>query len=69
MEQRLEIVPKAKQETEDKVVKVQPELFQLIQQLEVPELCLEARLSIAGKLRQAFPVLLDYTLDVNASIG
>jgi hypothetical protein len=37
----------------DEVVKVQPELFQLIRRLELPELCLEERLSLTGQLREA----------------
>lgn len=52
-EQRLEIVPEPKQETEacaersqsDEIVKVQEQakLFQLIEQLEIPEFCNEER--------------------------
>jgi len=55
VEERLEIVPEPKQETEDEVVKVQEptKVFQLIEQLELPELCYEERLDIAGQLREA----------------
>jgi site-specific recombinase XerD len=48
VEQRLEIVPEIK----DEVVKVQ--VVQLIQRLELPELCFEERLGIASQLREAF---------------
>jgi site-specific recombinase XerD len=57
VEQRLEIVP-AEQKDID-VVKVQePErLIQLIQQLELPELCFEERLDITFQLRELFGVV------------
>ncbi len=53
VEQRLEIVPAEQKDIE--VVKVpEPEkLIQLIEQLELPELCFEERLGIAGQLREA----------------
>ena len=56
VEQRLEIVPEVKQDTEDEVVKVQePEkVLQLIEQLEIPELCFEERLDITLQLRELF---------------
>lgn len=56
VEERLEIIPEIKPETNDEVVKVQePEkLFQLIQQLELPELCLDERLDITFQLRELF---------------
>ena len=59
VEQRLEIVPEPKQEIEDEVVKV-PEptkLVQLIEQLEIQELCYEERLDIASQLRELFGVV------------
>jgi hypothetical protein len=69
VEQRLEIVPEPKQEAEDEVVKVQEPiiLFQLIQQLELPELCLQERLGIASQLRKALSVIEEYTSFANAS--
>lgn len=62
VEQRLEIVPESKQETKDEVVKVQEpvKLFQLIERLEVPELCLEARLDIASQLRELFGAVQEF---------
>ena len=59
VEQRLEIVPEPKQDTEDEVVKVQEpiRLLQLIEQLELPELCLQERLGIAGQLREALDIV------------
>jgi hypothetical protein len=56
VEERLEILPENKQNSENEVVKVQePEkLFQLIQQLELPELCLDERLEITLQLRELF---------------
>jgi integrase/recombinase XerC len=58
VEQRLEIVPEPKPETKDEVVNVQePEkLTQLIERLELPELCLEERLGIANQLRGIFGI-------------
>jgi len=55
VEQRLKIVPQ-KQEKDIEDVKVQ-EVFQLIQRLEIPELCLEERLAIASQLRQVFSMV------------
>jgi hypothetical protein len=54
VEQRLDIVSEPKQETEYEVVNVQEptKLFQLIQQLEMPELCYDKRLSIVCQLRE-----------------
>lgn len=59
VEQRLEILPKPKQKTEDEVVKVQePEkLIQLIEQPEIQELCYEERLDITLQLRELFGVV------------
>jgi integrase/recombinase XerC len=56
VEQRLEIVPEPKKETNDEVVKVQEpiKVLQLIEQLEIPELCFEERLDIALQLRELF---------------
>ncbi|MCI0557768.1 MAG: tyrosine-type recombinase/integrase [Nitrososphaera sp.] len=56
VEQRLEILLEPKQEIQDEVVNVQEQakLFQLIEQLELPELCWEARLDIASQLRELF---------------
>jgi Site-specific recombinase XerD len=53
VEERLDILPETKQQT-DEVVNVQtPEkLFQLIERLELPELCFEERLDIASRLRE-----------------
>lgn len=60
VEPRLNIVSEPKQKTEDEVVKVQEseKVFQLIQQLEVLELCTEARLGIASQLRKVFTLTL-----------
>ncbi len=54
VEQRLEIVPAQQKDIE--VVKVQEpvKLLQLIEQLEIPELCLEERLDITLQLRELF---------------
>lgn len=59
VEQRLEIVPEPKEETKYEVVKVQEpdKLLQLIEQLELPELCLEERLDLASQLREAFGIV------------
>lgn len=53
VEQRLEIVPAEQKSYE--VVKVQePEkLFQLIERLEMPDLCYEERIDVASQLRRA----------------
>jgi hypothetical protein len=52
VEQRLEIVPAEQKDIE--VVKVQEpaKCFQLIQKLELPELCFQERLSIASQVRE-----------------
>ncbi len=52
VEQRLQIGEEKKVE----VVKVQEQmqLFQLIEQLEMPELCVKDRLGIASQLREVF---------------
>jgi hypothetical protein len=57
VEQRLEIVPAKQQDIE--VVKVQEptKALQLIEQLEIPELCYEERLDIAAQLRELFGVV------------
>jgi hypothetical protein len=54
VEQRLEIVPAGQKDME--VVKVQEpaKVLQLIEQLEIPELCYEGRLGIARQLREAW---------------
>jgi hypothetical protein len=59
VEQRLEIVTEPKQETEYEVVKVQgsEKLTQLIERLELPELCFEERLDITLQLRELFGVV------------
>jgi integrase len=56
VEERLDILPELKQQTEDEVVKVQEptKLFQLIERLELPELCFEERLDITLQLRELF---------------
>lgn len=53
VEERLEILPPKTEEKKDEDVKVQM-VFQLIQQLETPELELEERLDIASQLREVF---------------
>jgi site-specific recombinase XerD len=55
VEQRLEIVPEPKRETEYEVVNVreQTQVFQLVERLEMPELCFDERLGIVGQLRVA----------------
>ena len=52
VEERLDIMPELKKKKEDEVVKVQEptKLFQRIQHLELPELCLEERLSVVSQL-------------------
>lgn len=62
VEQRLEIVPEVKQGTEDEVVKVQePEkLIQLIERLELPELCFEERLDLTLQLRELFGAVQEF---------
>jgi site-specific recombinase XerD len=59
VEQRLEIVPEPRQKTDDEVVKVQEpvKVLQLIEQLELPELCLEKRLDLTLQLRALFGVV------------
>jgi len=54
VEERLDIMPEPKQETKDEVVNVQEptKLFQLIEQLELPELCFQERSEIASQLRE-----------------
>ena len=63
VEQRLEIVPAEPKDME--VVKVQePEkLIQLIERLELPELCFEQRLDIACQMRAALAPLENYELN------
>ena len=62
VEQRLEIVPEPKQEIIDEDVKVQPiylssaeplQVLQLIERLEIPEVCFGERCYIALQLREA----------------
>jgi len=57
VEQRLEIVPTEQKKIE--VVKVQEpaKVLQLIEQLEIPELCFEERLGITLQLRELFGVV------------
>lgn len=64
VEQRLEIVPAKQNDIE--VVKVQEpaqaqqscgKVLQLIEQLEIPELCFEERLGITLQLRELFGVM------------
>lgn len=50
VEQRLEIVPVKEKDVGD--VKVL-ELLQLVERLEMPELCYEERIDVASQLRQA----------------
>ena len=57
MEQRLLIGDEQKENIE--VVKVQ-EVFQLIERLELPELCFEERLGIAAQLREALGVVQEH---------
>jgi hypothetical protein len=67
VEQRLEIVPEPRQKTDactersrsNEVVKVQEpvKVLQLIEQLELPELCLEKRLDLTLQLRALFGVV------------
>jgi integrase len=59
VEQRLEILPEPKQKTEDEVVNVQEpaKVLQLIERLELPELCLEERLGITLQLREFLGVV------------
>jgi integrase/recombinase XerC len=54
VEERLDILPEPKRETEDKVVKVQEptKIFLLIERLELPQLCYEERLGIVCQLRE-----------------
>jgi hypothetical protein len=57
VEQRLEIVPAKQKDME--VVKVQEpaKVLQLIERLELPELCLEERLDLTLQLRELFGVV------------
>ena len=57
VEQRLEIVPAKQNDIE--VVKVQEptKVLQLIEQLEIPELCFEERLDLTLQLRELFGVV------------
>ena len=57
VEERLEIVPVGQKDIE--VVKVQEpaKVLQLIEQLEMPELCLEERLDLTLQLRELFGVV------------
>ncbi len=57
VEWRLEIVP-ADKKNNDAVVKVQERFRadQLIEQLEVPQLCLEDRLELTSRLREIFVI-------------
>jgi hypothetical protein len=59
VEQRLDIVPEPRQKTDDEVVKVQEpvKLIRLIEQLEMPKLCLEERLGLTLQLRELFGVV------------
>jgi hypothetical protein len=59
VEERLEILPEPKQDTEGEVVKVQEptKVLQLIEQLELPELCYEERLDLTLQLRELFGVV------------
>jgi integrase len=59
VEQRLDIIPEPEQETKDEVVKVQEpaKVLQLIERLEIPELCFEERLDITLQLRDLFGVV------------
>ncbi len=52
VEERLEIVPTQQKNIEVVKVQDQEKLFQLIRQLEVPELHFEERLSIATRMRE-----------------
>ena len=62
VEQRLEIVSEPKQEENIEVVKEQEQTraLQLIERLELPELCVEERLSIANQLRQALGMVYEH---------
>jgi hypothetical protein len=51
VEQRLEIAP-VKKEEDMEDVQVQEKMFQLIDQLKLPELCFEERLDVASQLRE-----------------
>jgi len=59
IELRLDIVPEPKREAEYEVVNVQEPIkaLQLIEQLEIPDLCYEERLDIASQLRELFGVV------------
>ena len=60
VEQRLDIVPAEQKDIE--VVKVQEptKVLQLIEQLEIPELCYEERLDIVTQLRELFGVVQEF---------
>jgi len=56
VEQRLEILPPKETEpvSQDEIVKVhQPQILAWVEQLALPELCLEERMEIAGQLKRA----------------
>jgi hypothetical protein len=69
VEERLDISPEAKQDTEYEVVNVQEQtkILQLIKQLETPDLCLQVRLGIASQLREALGFVEEYTSFTHAS--
>lgn len=70
VEQRLEIAsPKPEQKREDEVVNVQEKVFQLIERLEMPELCFEERLSLAGQLREALGAVQEHAPPANTPAG
>jgi Phage integrase family len=61
VEQRLEIIPKEEEDMGDVKVQEPGKLFQLIERLEMSELCLEERLGIATQLRNLFQREQHYT--------
>lgn len=57
VEQRLEIVPAKQKDIEFVKVQEPAKVLQLIEQLEIPELCYEERLDITLQLRELFGVM------------
>jgi len=62
VEQRVEIAPKEEEKGEVVKVQEQLEVFQLIEQLERPELCFEERLAMACQLRVMLDTVNEHAL-------
>jgi hypothetical protein len=60
VEQRLDIIPAEHKDIEHVKVQEPKKLFQLIEQLELPELYFEERLDIASQLREVLDVVREH---------